>query len=95
MSPLLGVGLSEDAVETLDVRSWLGLCRTTSLLLTRGPLWSLTSEDDLTTNLDGSPPERARDLEGEWFAVDRDVSVCRGVELPASVLCSAIEGEEC
>lgn len=82
MSPLLGVELSEEAVETLEVLNWEGLCRTTSLLRTRGPPGSLMSEVDFTDSLELSPPESALLLDGE-------ASACRGLVLlvlPASVL---------
>ena len=70
MSPLLDVGveLSEVVVETLAVRRSFGLCLTTSLLLTRGPLRSAISDADFTANRDeASPPEWVRLREGEWL----------------------------
>ena len=98
MSPLLGVGVevSEVVVETLVVRRSLGLCLITSLLLTSGPLRSAISDADFTANRDeASPPDWVRLREGEWleFAdTPREGSAWCDA---ASVLCSAMEGDEC
>lgn len=89
ISLLVEVGLSE-VEDMLEVRRSFGLCLTTSLLLTNRPPGSLTSEEDLMVNRDGSPPECVRLLEGEWLTADLVES-----DEPASVLCKVMEGEEC
>lgn len=64
ISPALVVGLSDDAVDTLDVLRSFGRCLTTSLLRTSWTLRSEMSEEDLTVNR-LSPPDCVLLREGE------------------------------